>query len=164
MAICKKCGNPFPDRRKDLGYSNCVSCSTESKWAGVPLIHHKTGNCIQIIKDPEVAEEFIAKSKRAGFGAMRGMTGAWKKPLNPGERRKKQIRPEGLSSLGKVIAKKEVKREYRDEEIGEQIVSILDTQGPEIARETLEKEFQAMAISPDCRKRILHLINFSTFQ
>ena len=27
--ICPVCGNPFPKKRRDLGYNYCVNCSTE---------------------------------------------------------------------------------------------------------------------------------------
>jgi hypothetical protein len=50
-----------------------VKCSTEDKWSAVPIIHHKTGNTIEIIKDRAVAEEFYRLSARVGFGTLRGL-------------------------------------------------------------------------------------------
>lgn len=71
IAHCKKCGEEMPVKRKELGYTECIKCSTATKWAGVPVINHKTGNEIQVVKDPEVAAEFMALSNRAGFGHFR---------------------------------------------------------------------------------------------
>ena len=73
---CKVCSEPIPAVRIQCipGVDTCVKCSEESKYSAIPIIHHKTGNTIEIIKDPEVAKEFRKVSTRAGFGTMRGMT------------------------------------------------------------------------------------------
>jgi hypothetical protein len=78
MKSCK-CGNTIPQRRLDMGYTVCVDCSTEVAWSAIQVVHHKTGNEIQIVKDPEVAAEFHAKSQRTGFGTLKGMTGSYKR-------------------------------------------------------------------------------------
>jgi len=39
------------------------------------VIYHKTGNTIEIVKDPEVAEQVNQMARRTGFGVMKGMTG-----------------------------------------------------------------------------------------
>jgi len=76
---CKKCLEAMNSKRWELGYRICVACSNEPKWSGVPVINHKTGNEIQIVKDPDVAAEFLAKSARTGFGTLRGMSKSYKK-------------------------------------------------------------------------------------
>jgi hypothetical protein len=76
-----KCGQQIPARRIEMGYRTCVKCSTEDRWSAVPVINHKTGNEIQIVKDREVAEEFMRKSARVGFGTMRGMVSSYRKPI-----------------------------------------------------------------------------------
>jgi hypothetical protein len=78
MKSCKTCGQTLHPQRIQLGYQVCVSCSTEAKWSGVPIVNHKTGNEIQIVKDPEVAADFLAKSARIGFGTLRGMSSSGK--------------------------------------------------------------------------------------
>lgn len=85
MKSCK-CGNTIPQHRLNLGYTVCVDCSTEVAWSAIHVVHHKTGNEIQVVKDPEVAAEFHAKSQRTGFGALKGITGSYKRrvaPVNP---------------------------------------------------------------------------------
>lgn len=81
-AKCEKCKNPFPSQRYDMGYRNCTECSAEPKWSAVPVINHKTGNEVQIVKDPEDAAEFLHKSARVGFGTMRGMSSGYKRRSN----------------------------------------------------------------------------------
>ena len=44
-----KCGNAVHPVGLELGYKNCVSCSTTETYSYVPIITHKTGNTIQIV-------------------------------------------------------------------------------------------------------------------
>jgi hypothetical protein len=161
MANCKTCGNSFPERRSELGYKTCVNCSTEAKWSGVQVVHHKTGNEIQIVKDPEVAAEFIEKSRRTGFGTMKGVKGSWKRNPTSEITRKREVKPVSVNYNPIIIAKRKVESNYQDKTIGESIMSVLDNEGVKAAKALLEKEFQSLRISPDCRKRLLHLFQFS---
>jgi hypothetical protein len=72
---CTVCQSEIPAARiKALpNTSTCVACSTEIKWSGVQVINHKTGNEVEVVKDPEAAKEFKRLSTRAGFGTVRGM-------------------------------------------------------------------------------------------
>ena len=66
-----KCGNIIPQGRVNLGYSNCVNCSTTEAYGCVPLINHKTGNSIQIMSSSDAAR--ISKlTQRRGYGTMLG--------------------------------------------------------------------------------------------
>ena len=38
MIECPKCGNDFPEKRKELGYHVCVSCSTVKPKVGVTTV------------------------------------------------------------------------------------------------------------------------------
>ena len=38
MIPCPKCGNDFPEKRKELGYHVCVSCSTVKPKVGVTTV------------------------------------------------------------------------------------------------------------------------------
>ena len=73
---CKLCGTAIPFKRIEImsGCTTCVHCSSEAKFSGVPVINHKTGNEVQVVKDPEAAREFLKKSSRAGYGTMRGVS------------------------------------------------------------------------------------------
>jgi len=44
-----KCGNDVHPVRQQLGYNNCVTCSTTRTYSHVPIINGKTGNTIQIV-------------------------------------------------------------------------------------------------------------------
>ncbi len=163
MENCKTCKKPIPIRRYELGYKTCVGCSTEAKWSGIQVVHHKTGNEIQIVKDPEVAAEFIEKTKRQGFGTMKGIKNSTKSnsnQINP-ERRQKKIKPTPIKSHV-VTSKKKVTVDYRDAEIGEKIMDVFDTFGSDAAKKLLESEFQSLKISPVCRKQILHILESSS--
>jgi len=38
MIPCPKCGNDFPEKRKELGYHVCVNCSTTKPVVGITTI------------------------------------------------------------------------------------------------------------------------------
>lgn len=73
---CRKCGNLIPPKRIQAltGCTTCTSCSSEAKFSGVPVINHKTGNEVQVVKDPDVAKEFLKKASRTGYGTLRGVS------------------------------------------------------------------------------------------
>ena len=50
---CTVCSEVIPEARLKAipGVKSCVKCSTEDKWSAVPIIHHKTGNEIEIYKE-----------------------------------------------------------------------------------------------------------------
>lgn len=151
-----KCGNKIPELRVKKGYKTCVTCSTESKWSGVQVVHHKTGNETQIIKDPEVAADFIAKSARSGYGTLKGVTGSQKKAKTY-TRESKKVEPVIFKPVDRVIARKKVETNYRDEEIASQVLSLIDKQEFDIAKDLIEKNFQSLNLSPVARKQLLFL-------
>ena len=70
MLQCK-CKKIIPQGRVDLGYKNCVDCSTTERYGCVPITYHKTGNSIQIMSRSDAAK--IAKmTQRRGYGTMLG--------------------------------------------------------------------------------------------
>lgn len=132
--ICKKCRTSFPAQRYELGYSTCVDCSAEPKWSAVPIINHKTGNEVQIVKDPEDAAEFFAKSARVGFGTMRGMSSSYK--------RKSHVSAASVVTLAdipltdKVLARKPLPNEYA--QVGETVMAYVDAGEWELARAEIQ--------------------------
>jgi hypothetical protein len=121
-------------RRSALGYKECVGCSTEVKWSGVPVINHKTGNEVQIIKDPDAAAEFIAKSSRVGFGTLKGMTASYKKVVEV--KASNTLLPD-KPLLNKVVNKRSLPHDY--EKVGEEMLSCLEKEGKEAALLHIEK-------------------------
>lgn len=107
-----------------MGYRTCVKCSSEVKWSAVPVINHKTGNEIQIVKDPEVAAEFMAKSARCGFGTLRGMTTGYRKPRIV-ENREKKIEQKPIQET--ITVKEILPNEY--EQVGSELMHIFETNG-----------------------------------
>ena len=72
--IYMKCNHNIPQARLDLGYTECVDCSTVEKLGCIDTIHHKTGNTIQVMSR-EDADKASKLTQRAGFGILRSMTG-----------------------------------------------------------------------------------------
>ena len=68
-----KCNKIIPKARLDLGYTECVECSTVEKLGCIDTINHKTGNTIQVMSR-EDANQASKLTKRAGFGTLRAIT------------------------------------------------------------------------------------------
>jgi hypothetical protein len=158
MAFCKKCGNDMPTKRAQLGYENCVQCSSEPKWSGVPIIHHKTGNEIQIVKDPRDAAEFMAKSAR-GFGAAHGVAGSFVPELDAKEPPAISLIPPTKPQDKVVARKKPDTSKYDDESVAKRVLEIQETVDTAAAKAHLEREFQSLRISPASRKRLLIVLS-----
>lgn len=63
MIPCPKCGNDFPEKRKELGYHVCVNCSTVKPLVGITTVEGSgdhTYNDI-IIMDQDRALAIAAK-------------------------------------------------------------------------------------------------------
>ena len=66
-----KCKKIIPIQRVNLGYKNCVDCSTVEQYGCAPITFHKTGNSIQIMSSEDAAK--VAKfTRRKGYGTMLG--------------------------------------------------------------------------------------------
>ena len=68
-----KCNKIIPKARLDLGYTECVECSTVEKLGCIDTINHKTGNTIQVMSRKD-ANQASKLTKRAGFGTLRAIT------------------------------------------------------------------------------------------
>ena len=68
-----KCKHNIPQARLDLGYTECVECSTVEKLGCIDTINHKTGNTIQVMSRGD-ADQASKLTKRAGFGTLRAIT------------------------------------------------------------------------------------------
>lgn len=69
MIPCPKCGNDFPEKRKELGFHVCINCSTTGKVVGITTVEgtgDHTWNDI-IIMDQHKANS-IAKAEAAAKG------------------------------------------------------------------------------------------------
>jgi len=104
MKNCK-CGLNIPAARKKLGYTVCVKCSSEPAWSCSALTYHKTGNTIEIIKDPEVAYNINQMANRKSFGVMNGITGNYSRYIKPNEDRPKKST---IDRTGEIISETRV--------------------------------------------------------
>ncbi len=68
-----KCNKIIPKARLNLGYKECVECSTVEKLGCIDTINHKTGNTIQVMSRRD-ANQASKLTKRAGFGTLRAIT------------------------------------------------------------------------------------------
>jgi len=71
---CKKCGTCLPTKRIELGYKECVDCSTVDTYGTIDIVYHKTGNTVQHV-DKETADHINKISRRPGFGSSLGRIG-----------------------------------------------------------------------------------------
>jgi|TARA_R110000796_G_scaffold2493_1_gene9832 formylmethanofuran dehydrogenase subunit E len=65
MIICPKCGNEFPEKRRELGYHVCINCSSEEPVVGITTVEGSgdhTYNDIIIMKQSQAR----AIAKKAG--------------------------------------------------------------------------------------------------
>jgi hypothetical protein len=141
-----------------MGYRVCVECSTEARWSVVPVNYHKTGNTAEIIKDPELAEEFMFMSSRKGFGVMRGMTST---------RRKKVTRQEPVEKKEEVqttvIEPKVMSRympTYYFEEVGENAVKIAESESIDKALAYVETALNERLIYKKQADQIKEILNY----
>jgi len=152
--ICK-CGIKIHPKRIEMGYRVCVDCSTESAWSAVQVVYHKTGNTIEVVKDPEVAALATAMSQRTGFGVMKGLTGNHRKTrLAANTPKRKEIQQSVVSD--KIISRKPIQTDWYA--VGEEAVSVLETAGIESALAYLEKALEEKRIIRFDMKRLVPII------
>ena len=63
---CSRCNKDVPQGRIDMGYTICVSCSTEEKVSCHTIYPHKTGGYIQVVSKEQ--SERLNKLDRRGVG------------------------------------------------------------------------------------------------
>lgn len=132
---CKTCFELMNPKRLELGYRICISCSVEPKWSSVPVINHKTGNEIQIVKDPEVAAEFLAKSARKGFGTLKGMSSSYKRQAFTAPVKIQPI-PDKIPPT-RELSRRPLPNEF--EAVGSEVMGLMETSTLELVYEHIEK-------------------------
>ena len=63
MIPCPKCGNDFPEKRKELGYHVCVNCSTTKPVVGITTVEGSGDHTFNdiIIMDQDKARSIAQK-------------------------------------------------------------------------------------------------------
>ena len=69
--ICKSCSKEIPTKRVELGFNQCVDCSTTETYGTIDIVYHKTGNTVEHV-DKKTAAHVNKISRRAGFGSSLG--------------------------------------------------------------------------------------------
>lgn len=73
MKVYCKCGTLIPEARLRIlpNVLTCVNCSDVQKVSGIQVVHHKTGNEVQVIHNPETAAHLRKLSSRKTYGAVK---------------------------------------------------------------------------------------------
>ena len=66
---CNKCNKEIIQGRIDLGYKDCVKCSTVEGYGCIAITYHKTGNTIQIMSKKQ-SKRIRKLTERRGYGTM----------------------------------------------------------------------------------------------
>ena len=142
--------------RSDLGYKTCVDCSTERKWGVVPITYHKTGNTVEIVKDPDVADMMNAMSQRTGFGVMKGLTGSHRK-ISKKEAPIAKLLPDKVIP-DKVVSRRKVESDWY--KVGEEAAKIAETFGIDKAIQHIQDAHSEKRIFRCDVERLIEIINF----
>lgn len=145
-----------------MGYSVCVDCSSEPAWSCSALTYHKTGNTIQIIKDPELAYNLNQMASRKSFGVASGVTGRFKryqpaKEHLPSRRlnidRTGEVFNTSKKTLG-TLSGKTVDFESQ----GAYAVSLLDSEGLDASVTWVKQEYRDLRLSQSDFVRLIRML------
>jgi hypothetical protein len=142
---CIKCKSEIPQKRVDLGYKECVKCSTVQQYGCVDVVYHKTGNTVQPV-DKQTAELINKAARRSGFGVMRGMLA--------GQSAKQKLTGVGICKVAPVINPSE----DVFNEVGSTAVDLLETQGFESASSYIYKQVRESIISIGQSHRLFNIL------
>jgi len=140
---CKKCNETIPQGRVDLGYSVCVECSEVERYGCVDIVHHKTGNTIQVLPKHE-AEQAHKLTQRTGFGTLRS--------LRSGKAHKEK------RVLGKCCSNAFIGSEKSFEDVGKQCMLWIELEDYERVIKTLDRAKTKSDISNDQYNRLLRIM------
>lgn len=144
---CNTCHIPIPPKRLEIlpTATTCVKCSEEERWSAIHVIHHKTGNEVQVVKDSETAKEFNKLSSRAGFGTLRGM--------RSGKAPAKKKKTMSIGTTAFITGKPET-----FERIGHEAMEAMDLLGFDWAKKIVDKAVSNRNISHGQGLKILNIL------
>lgn len=141
---CTKCNNQIPQKRYQLGFRECVSCSEVETYGCVNIINHKTGNTVQPLpKEQAAAINKIGDRKRFGT-VLKG--GSKSSTYNPG----KDIKVGASSSF--------VGTPELFNQVGEYAMKLMDSKGLDIAVQYIDKEVRNLSINPNQAFKIKRIL------
>jgi hypothetical protein len=145
---CTKCKNSIPERRANLGYKECINCSTIESYSCIDVVYHKTGNTLEIV-DKETAARINKLAHRSGFGVMRGIIGS-------------KSRGSEFSLSVPKFEEPIIETQENFNIVGESATNILDEQGIEHAIKYITSAYSLRTISLSQMNKlysILHKLN-----
>lgn len=129
---CTKCNSLIPSKRASLGFKTCVDCSDVEGYGFVNIINHKTGNTIQPLpKEQAAAINKIGDRKRFGTILKGGSKSTTYNPKNL---------KYGCSTV-------QVGSDASYQEVGENMMKMLEVKGYEAASLYIDKQVKEYFIS-----------------
>ena len=145
---CIKCKTAIPAKRAELGYTECIECSSVEKLGCVDIVYHKTGNTIEIL--PKEQAEIMSKlSKRSSFGTLKSIVGS----SGGGPSKRKIEKGCRLSFVGNEII-------Y--ENIGQLMMELLQIGNIKKATELIDKSEKSLEISGLQATKLRNILNALT--
>tara|TARA_B100000902_G_scaffold398965_1_gene467721 strand:+ start:1083 stop:1622 length:540 start_codon:yes stop_codon:yes gene_type:complete len=142
---CRQCKDKLPQVRVDLGYKDCVSCSTVEAVSCVDITYHKTGNTIQVM-DKETANKINKLAQRSGYGIMRGLRG--------GSTPKSKTKIVGNSGRSmRMPTQEDFNR------AGEQVMSILENKDKQSALNYIDNALESRLISGSHSRQLRDILD-----
>lgn len=135
--LCK-CGDKIPEKRLELGYKECVKCSTVEPVGCVDVVYHKTGNTIEIT-DRETAERMRKLSRRNSRGILVGM--------KPGPK-SMAYKPSGKINGQRLLDRAVIANPEQFEKDGAQALEIAEYEGVDAAMKWLQKRVEDLWLTP----------------
>lgn len=139
-----KCGEKIPVQRFELGYKDCVACSSVEKKRALDIIFHKTGNTLAHMHAEDYADiekRFLRKGFRSSLGTIK--SGGAKEFSNP-----IQI---GCSTAT-------VGSQGMFDKVGKEMMFKLDLHGVDKALEYLDKCFKSLTINATQYKKLKDIV------
>lgn len=143
-----RCGDKIPEKRAELGYKECVKCSTVEPVGCVDVVYHKTGNTIEIT-DRETAERMRKLSRRNSRGILVGM--------KPGPK-STTYKPSGKINGQRLLDRAVIANPEQFEKDGARAVEIWEAEGLEAAIKWLQKRVEDLWITPVQMGRIRQIL------
>ena len=157
MSNTCKCGASIPEPRIRFGYKTCVDCSSEKAVGAVPVINHKTGNTIEIVKDPVQAAKINAMMKRKGFGIMAGIAGSHRQNFIEPVTNNSRLSEPPPPPRDKVIARRMPVYEF--DAVGQEVIEEFEKSGVDSAFLHIEKSLADRRIYGKQAEQLREIIN-----
>ena len=146
MRYCTKCENQVAAPRYELGFRECIDCSSEEKKRALDIIVHKTGNSLQHIH----ADDFKDHEKRFLRGGFRSNLAS----IKGGGHKEFSGK---LTNSGASIAQVGSPELYA--KIGEESILYLESEGLSKALDYLDKQYNKVRINAGQLRKLRNVVS-----